>query len=309
MAESRIRWWFARSIFPLVFGGSLMGAIALIDRGMSPVAAAPLCQAIAFLIVLGCERIIPLHRSWLHSNGDMKTDLSHALTVIGTGAIVQPALVAAGIAASSWFTTRAGFDLWPDQWPLLGQITLAVVVVEAFQYWVHRLQHTVDWMWRFHATHHSAPRLYWLNASRFHFGDILMHNVAGFIPLMAMGASEEMLALWTLFAAVHGVFQHANLPLRLGPLNWIFSMAELHRWHHSPRAEEANHNYGQNIILFDILFGTRFLPKDREPPEQIGIESLPTFPTTWWAQILSPLRWRKIEAASQQALAQERGNA
>ena len=27
-------------------------------------------------------------------------------------------------------------------------------------------------MWRVHAAHHSAPRLYWLNATRFHPFDL-----------------------------------------------------------------------------------------------------------------------------------------
>jgi sterol desaturase/sphingolipid hydroxylase (fatty acid hydroxylase superfamily) len=57
-----------------------------------------------------------------------------------------------------------------------------------------------------------------------------------------------------------GIFQHANVQLRLGPLNWFFSMAELHRWHHSRTVEEANHNYGQTISVWDWVFGTRYLP-------------------------------------------------
>ncbi len=118
------------------------------------------------------------------------------------------------------------------------------------------------------------------------------------VNVIALGAPLEMIALWSIFSAVHGVFQHANLPLRLGPLNWVFSMAELHRWHHSPRVEEANSNYGQNIILYDILFGTRYLPEDREPPEQLGIESMPRFPMTWWQQVLSPFRWQQVKAES-----------
>jgi hypothetical protein len=52
------------------------------------------------------------------------------------------------------------------------------------------------------------------------------------------------------------------------------------------------------VILWDTLFGTRFLPKHREPPEEIGIPDLPTFPMTWWAQILSPFRWAKIRSES-----------
>jgi sterol desaturase/sphingolipid hydroxylase (fatty acid hydroxylase superfamily) len=72
-------------------------------------------------------------------------------------------------------------------------------------------------------------------------------------------------------------------------------MAELHRWHHSQLVCESNTNYGQNLVLWDIVFGTRFLPADREPPKEIGIANLPGFPMTWWAQLWSPLRWAAIK--------------
>ncbi len=95
--------------------------------------------------------------------------------------------------------------------------------------------HEIPWLWRFHAPHHSANRLYWFNALRFHPLDILLVGPVKLLPLVALGADGDVLALVLIFSAVHGVYQHANLPCRLGPLNWIFSMAELHRWHHSPR--------------------------------------------------------------------------
>jgi sterol desaturase/sphingolipid hydroxylase (fatty acid hydroxylase superfamily) len=88
------------------------------------------------------------------------------------------------------------------------------------------------------------------------------------------------------------------MKVRCGPLNWIFSMAELHRWHHSRLVRESNTNYGQTLILWDIVFGTRFLPTDREPPPDIGIANLDAFPMTWWAQMLSPFRWSRIRAES-----------
>ena len=96
--------------------------------------------------------------------------------------------------------------------------------------------------------------------------------------LLAVGCPFEVLFLFLLVSGVHGFFQHANLPLRCGPLNYFFSMAELHRWHHSKNIEEANHNYGQNVIIWDLVFGTFYLPKDREPPVYIGLPDLPAFP-------------------------------
>ena len=120
---------------------------------------------------------------------------------------------------------------------------------------------------------------------RFHPVDLALSNFAPMIPLLVVGADGRVIALFGLVSAVHGLFQHANLVLRLGPLNWIFSMAELHRWHHSRNLEESNTNFGQNLIVWDIVFGTRFLPKDREPPEDIGIAGLPAFPMDYWGQL------------------------
>ncbi len=118
---------------------------------------------------------------------------------------------------------------------------------------------------------------------------------------VALGAPPSVFALWVVAATIHGICQHANMQIRCGPLNWIFSMAELHRWHHSPLPLESNTNYGQNIILWDIVFGTRFLPSDRRPPRKVGIADLSGFPMTWWAQLWSPWRWERIKKASERA--------
>ena len=87
----------------------------------------------------------------------------------------------------------------------------------------------------------------------------------------------------------------------LGPLNYVFSMAELHRWHHAKNLDEANTNYGSNLILWDLVFGSFFWPRDRRPPEDIGIPDLAAFPMTYWAQLASPWRWREIQSDSRTA--------
>jgi sterol desaturase/sphingolipid hydroxylase (fatty acid hydroxylase superfamily) len=74
----------------------------------------------------------------------------------------------------------------------------------------------------------------------------------------------------------------------------LFSMAELHRWHHSRVLEEANSNYGNNIILWDLIFGTFYHPKDREPSEDVGLSDIPDFPKDYLGQLLSPVRWKQI---------------
>jgi sterol desaturase/sphingolipid hydroxylase (fatty acid hydroxylase superfamily) len=132
---------------------------------------------------------------------------------------------------------------------------------------------------------------------RFHPVDLALSNFSPLVPLIILGADERVIALFGLFSAVNGLFQHANLVFYLGPFNWLFSQAELHRWHHSKRLEESNRNFGQNLIVWDVVFGTRHLPPDREAPREIGLADLPAFPMDYWGQLLSPFRWNKIRAA------------
>jgi len=295
-----LEWIVARTIFPVMLGGGVWYAIAEIEAGEDPAIAIGLPTIAAYFVIMGLERLFYWQKSWLHSQGDLKVDIGHLLVsgLLTTRALEIPARLVA-IAGAAWLAGHVGSSLWPTDWNLWLQLGLALVFGEFFLYWVHRLTHEFDWLWRFHAMHHSAPRLYFLNAVRFHPVDIALSTFSPMIPLIIVGADGRVIALFGLVSAVHGLFQHANLVLRLGPLNWFFSMAELHRWHHSRRLEESNTNFGQNLIVWDVVFGTRFLPKDREPPADIGIAGLPAFPMDYWGQLVSPFRWRAIREQSE----------
>ena len=299
-ARSRVEWICARTLFPLILGGTVFWAIRAIESGTPATEAIALPVVLSYFSIAGLERLLYWEPTWLHSKGDLHVDVGHLLVSgILTLAVLDVPIRLATIALATWLAGGAGDALfWPTQSNLLAQLALALVVGEFFMYWVHRLAHEVDWLWRFHAVHHSAPRLYFLNAARFHPVDLAISNFAPMIPLLLLGADERVIALFGLVSAVHGLFQHANLVTRIGPLNWIFSMAELHRWHHSRRLVESNTNFGQNLIVWDIVFGTRFLPTDREPPRDIGLAGLPGFPMGYWGQLLSPLRWKAIKASA-----------
>lgn len=285
------------AFFPLVLGASLYAGAQLVERSGEPMLVLGLCA-------LGCliaERIWPHLAGWQRSHADVGVDLAHVVSVSATNAAVKaalPGLVAPAAAALAPFGTAR---LWPETWPLLAQLPLAMLVAEFFQYWAHRLGHTWEPLWRLHATHHSAPRLYFLNAARFHPLDIAIDTAAGVIPLALLGCPTQVMVMFALAGGVIGYLQHANVRVSLGPLNYLFSMAELHRWHHAKDLREANTNYGSNLIVWDWVFGTFYWPRDRKPPEDIGIPDLPAFPQGFWGQMLSPFRWREIRAHSRAA--------
>ena len=138
-----------------------------------------------------------------------------------------------------------------------------LLVAEFFRYWLHIAAHNTKFLWRFHAVHHSPHKLYWLNVGRFHPIEKAFQFMLDMLPFILVGVGESVLVLYFVFYAVNGFFQHSNVDARYGVLNYVVSGAELHRWHHSKLIEESNRNYGNNLIVWDLLFGSWFLPRNR----------------------------------------------
>lgn len=274
-------------------------ADAMMAAGVAP-ATTVLPIGIGMLgVVALLERILPWHRGWLSSQGDLSVDALYLPTQAIVTSLFRPLAASLTVAGSAALASLSPGGLWPDDWPVVAQVVLASAVRELFDYWAHRAMHEIPWLWRLHATHHSAPRLYWLNGTRAHPLEIaLRFGLVGVLPLAILGVDPRVLALTSVAALAADTFQHANIALRLGPLSWIYSIGDAHRWHHARSRAEADSNYGNVYLVWDAVFGTRYLPADREPPTQVGIEGLEAFPKGFFGQWLSPWRWSRILAAS-----------
>jgi sterol desaturase/sphingolipid hydroxylase (fatty acid hydroxylase superfamily) len=241
------------------------------------------------------EWIHPHAVEWRRSHDDVLTDIAHQLCTSVLAQLLRVVLVVGFFLLVRGTAEDFALTGWPTSWPLWGQAVIGLLVAEFGDYWRHRLFHAWPLPWRLHAVHHCSKRLYFLNANRFHFIDACLASLAGAIPLALCGASAEVAALVGIFTGLHGPWQHANVRYRLGWLNWIFSGAELHRWHHSTTAHHCDSNYGNNLIVFDALFGTRQLPKDQPDTGPLGLVAYDSrFPKTWWRQQLVPFRWRSM---------------
>jgi len=283
--------------FPLSFVGAMTAAMVSIDRGWHEGATLAGITAMAVIIVAILERVHPEYSDWNRSRGDIQVDAVHGLvSMIILPEALKTGLSAGILVAAAKLSHVVGFELWPHDWPLVLQLLIAMLISQFGEYWVHRLEHTTELLWRLHATHHSSHRLYFLNAARFHPLDTALSYFISTTVLLVLGAGPEVLLLVLSWISVHGLFQHCNIHLRLGPLNYIFSQAELHRWHHSLVLEEGNANYGNNIILWDLVFGTFFWPRDREASEQVGLSDIPDFPQDYIGQLFSPFTWRRIHS-------------
>jgi len=276
------------SIFPVMMIAGLMMTHAFIASGMPMLVAAYLVIFTSMALMFLLESRFIYRPRWAKADNDVRTDMLHgAISYVLIPLLEKPLLIVLLAGSADWLSRQFGGQLWPDDWPLWAQLILALLASDAGRYWGHRLAHEVPFLWRFHAVHHSPKRLYWLNAVRQHPVDRIWFYFTEIIGLILLGAHGEVIALYAVFNAIHGFFQHTNIDVRLGPLNWIVNVAELHRWHHSVRPDDSNNNYGNNLIVFDVLFGTRYLPPD--DVDQIGLINR-DYPQTYWQQFLAPFR-------------------
>ncbi len=175
--------------------------------------------------------------------------------------------------------------LWPHAWPVWMQAILMILVVDFLRYWLHRAAHENDTLWRLHSVHHSVEQLYWLNTARFHPLEKGLQMALDSLPFLLMGVHETVLSLYYISYASNGFFQHCNVNLRYGFLNYIVGSAETHRWHHSREPNESNANYGNTVLVWDLLFGTWFLPK--RMIGDLGLKD-PNYPKTFLGLMRAP---------------------
>jgi len=273
-------------IYPVVMGIALGIHLFLVHIGVSLELAtyAPVILSGGSITVL--EKVRPYRSSW---KGSWK-DFWQELKFIALVQLLLPKLFTWGTLffVAVWFpaiSTIATF--WPHHMPVAIQAVWMLLSADLLRYGLHRAAH--EWslpLWRFHAVHHSAKKLHWFNVGRFHPLEKLAQNLFDVLPFLLMGVSSEVLALYFVFYSVNGFFQHCNIEMKLGWLNYVISGPELHRWHHSKAIHESNHNYGNNLIIWDLAFISYHLPKEDEV-KSLGLIN-PDYPQGFQEQCTAP---------------------
>lgn len=243
---------------------------------------------ITYLLLALClftlERLLPHERTWLHNDSQIGPDFAHTLLNKGFTQVLIVVGVTIGIAEVA---ASKGGGLWPGDWPLAFQIMLGMLIAEAGMYTAHRAAHEWSLLWRFHAVHHSAPRLWFFNTGRFHLVDTVTSILLSQPLLFLAGAPSEVFIWVNSITAFIGMLTHCNVEMRFGPLNYIFNTPAVHRWHHSRIPAEGNSNYGENLMLYDVLLRTFYCP-NRRPPADIGIDG--PMPASFAGQVTQPFR-------------------
>ena len=149
----------------------------------------------------------------------------------------------------------------------------------------HYILHKVPFLWEFHKVHHSAEVLTPITVYRMHpIDDILTMILSGLITGTIDAITRFFIAPGVSMYAVYGVgvlnflfyisgyhLRHSHVWLSYGPTlgKFLISPAQ-HQIHHSKARRHWDKNFGFMFAFWDWMFGSLYIPKEREPI-QFGI--------------------------------------
>jgi creatinine amidohydrolase/Fe(II)-dependent formamide hydrolase-like protein/sterol desaturase/sphingolipid hydroxylase (fatty acid hydroxylase superfamily) len=202
------------------------------------------------------------------------------------GAFIGVLFSSLSLVVSRFIDFHLGFWLPYFKGGLLGApgmgmlITLFLALVADFGLFLsHYLQHRIPWLWEFHKVHHSAEVMTPITVFRMHPVDSLLNfSVVGILSGLALGCVVfffgDTLSLYNV-AGVNSVLiffyfagynlRHSHVWWSWGPvLSRIFISPAQHQIHHSAAPQHFDKNMGFTFAIWDGLFGTLYVPKEKE---------------------------------------------
>lgn len=278
------------ALWPLLLAAPVLAARALVGRGLPNWLVTVLVVGALAAIVTVLERVRPEREEFKKPDRPLWMEAGHF--VLGLELGYGLALVACGAIAG---VARAHLPVpsWPSHWPLALQLLLALALYEGTSYWQHRAFHRFPALWGFHALHHSGERMSFVRAVRFHLVDFVAASFVAYLPLVLLDAPDDFFTVLSVLLSALGILQHANVRMRTPFwIDWLLCTPAVHRRHHSRARAENDTNFGNSVMIFDLLFGTFGRPTRPEGPVALGIDD-DHVPAAFLGQLFSPFSRRR----------------
>ena len=211
-------------------------------------------------IVLIMERIWPAQQRPLFARGYRHDLLLTAVNVL----LVAPLVTALTLSSVDVVRRTLPWIVLPriGALPRWGAIAAIVVGMDGCNWFVHRANHRVRMLWRFHELHHSQEDMNVLTVFRTH---PLIHvsYLVALLPGLALLANGAMSV--TVLAVYGGIvaFAHSNTRVAFGPLGRIIVSPNYHRIHHRLDGPQGV-NLGFALTIWDQMFHSRGVPHHRD---------------------------------------------
>lgn len=274
------QWLFETLVQPAMFA---LGLGSLLEDGFTATMWLMLgvLQILLLIIVVG-----PLQR-WrpvdtITDRATIRTDVIYTLIHrLGLFRLVlfftvQPLLDAAlGTLRGAGFGTFHLDAMWPGVTDLPWvSLLLYLVVLDFFDYWVHRGQHHFGWWWKLHSLHHAQRQMTLFSDNRNHLLDDMLRDVLIVVIAQLIGVAPSQFVAIVVITQLSESFQHANVRIWFGQFGerlWV--SPRFHRLHHSigighetnGPATLGGHNFGVLLPWWDMLFGTANFEQRYDP--------------------------------------------
>ncbi|WP_205471309.1 sterol desaturase family protein [Nocardioides sp. SYSU D00038] len=250
-----------------------------------------------FLIFIAVEALAAYHledeRPAGHPPAPGGYDRRDALTSISMGAVSVATMTAwktlGLVGYAVLFAYVAPWQLPADAW---WTWALAILGVDFFFYWAHRVAHRVRLVWATHQAHHSSEYFNFSTALRQKWNNSA--ELVAWLPLPLLGVPPALVFLGFSVSLVYQFFVHTE---RVGtlwrPVELVFNTPSHHRVHHGSDPIYLDRNYGGILIVWDRLFGS-FQPELHRPTygltTPVGTYDLVRLQTHEYAAIVRDVR-------------------
>ena len=242
-----------------------------------------------FIVVVPFERLFPRQKHQGFKRPHLDLDIGYAMAAPFLNILALAVGIFVGIVSLAWIPgllIAPYVALIPSQYKLI----VGILLFDMTTYWAHRFYHEVPILWKFHSIHHSTEHMDWVSGFRGHpFDGTLI--VPAIVFLLAAGFETEQIGFLAIFQIVFGLFLHANVRFRFKIFDRFIMTPEFHHWHHSNEEDAIWSNYSTFLPLWDMLFGTYFMPKDDRRPQIYGVDEI--VPMTMAEQLKYPFEGKK----------------
>lgn len=236
------------------------------------------------------EKLIPHRREQPVLRPEWQGDMNHFLVnhlIVGFVLLLTNKFVH-GVFGWAVFPQVQSFI---NDMPFALQLFLIILVADLVQYTAHRGYHEIPLLWRFHSVHHSAKHMDWLAGSRQHIFELIATRCLVLTPIFVLGFSEQIIDLYVIIVGVQAVFNHANVQVKFGWLQYIIVTPQFHHWHHSSDKAAIDRNYAAHFSFLDYLLGTA-VKGQAEWPDKYGVVG-DYVPVGMFKQQLFPFKCKK----------------
>lgn len=217
-----------------------------------------------FLLFVVVEALAAYFLEDERPDGSPRYDRRDAVTSVSLGSVSVVTMALWKLLGLAVYTVLfvhvAPWQLPVDAW---WTVVLAVLGVDFFFYWAHRVAHRVRLVWATHQAHHSSEQFNFSTALRQKWNN--SHELVIWAPLPLLGVPPALVFLGFSLSLVYQFFVHTERIRTLWrPVELVLNTPSHHRVHHGSDPEYLDRNYGGILIVWDRLFGT-FQPELHRP--------------------------------------------